>query len=99
MNFHFKTAPPLAVMAFALALPVHAETAALELEYKSAFDGYQAYKETEIKDWPVVNQVVSEIGGWRVYAREPGQEKPPERAVDGPINHPAAEPHHHGGMP
>jgi hypothetical protein len=99
MNFHFKTAPPLAVMAFALALPVHAETAALELEYKSAFDGYQAYKETEIKDWPVVNQMVSEIGGWRVYAREPGQEIPSEKAADMPKYGEPAEPHHHGGRP
>lgn len=99
MNFHVKIAPPLAVMVFALSLPVHAETAAPELEYKSAFEGYQAFKETEVKDWSTVNQLVGEIGGWRVYAREPGQETPPERAVDGPINHPAVKPHRHGGKP
>lgn len=99
MTFHIKIAPPLAMMVFALALPVHAETAAPELEYKSAFEGYRAFNDGEIKDWPVVNQTVGEIGGWRAYAREPGQEMPSEKAADVPKYGEPAEPHHHGDRP
>lgn len=74
MKFHSLFALPL----LALALPAHAQAVAQELDYKSAFEGYQAYSEPDIKNWPEVNQRVEEIGGWRVYAREPYEEQSSE---------------------
>lgn len=70
MKFHSLFALPWLV----LALPSHAQPAAQELEYQSAFEGYQAYSDAELQNWPKVNQLVDEIGGWRVYAREPYEE-------------------------
>lgn len=74
MKFHSLFALPL----LALALPAHAQTVAQELDYTSAFEGYQAYSEPDIKNWPEVNQQVEQIGGWRVYAREPDDDKSSE---------------------
>jgi hypothetical protein len=84
MKFHSLSA----LLLLALALPAHAaEQTVPELEYQSVLDGYQAYSEPEIQNWPQVNQLVKEIGGWRVYAREP-DEDPTEK----PQSH-----HQHGG--
>lgn len=90
MTFHSLFALPL----LALTLPAHAQTAAQELDYQSAFEGYQAYFEPDIQNWPKVNKEVGEIGGWRVYSREPYTEK----SGDDKASSPQADPHRqHGG--
>ena len=71
MKSHFLFAPLL----LAFASSANAEQAVQELEYRSAFEGYQAYSDSEIQNWPKANQLVDEIGGWRVYAREPYEDK------------------------
>lgn len=95
----------LSALLLALALPAHAEQAATELEYKSVFEGYRAYSDPEIQNWPKVNELVEEIGGWRVYAREPYENKAENKAKDkatgdastDSATQPAAKPHQHGG--
>lgn len=101
MKFHYLFALPLLCMA----LPAHSETAAQTLEYQSAFEGYQAYSDPEIQNWPKANQLVEEIGGWRVYAREPYENKAENKPQDKPesgvpidaAKPPAAKLHQHGG--
>lgn len=44
--------------------------------YRSAFEGYRAYKEEKVGPWRDANDVVGRIGGWQAYARE-SQEQPP----------------------
>jgi hypothetical protein len=90
MKFHSLFALPS--VALLLALPVQAETSTQKLEYQSAFEGYQAYSDAEIQNWPEANQLVDEIGGWRVYAREP-YEKPADKPADS--KEPAKQPTHH----
>ena len=87
---------PFVLLLSALALPAHAEPAVQVLEYQSAFEGYQAYSDSEIQNWPKANELVEEIGGWRVYAREPYEDKAKEQPTS------AKEPvkpktHNHGG--
>lgn len=102
MKFHHL----IALAVFGMAMPVHAETVAQqELEYQSAFEGYRPYNDPEIQNWPKVNQLVEEIGGWRVYAREPYETKTENKSEDnvkgstptGSAKPPAAAPHQHGG--
>ena len=76
MNFHY----PFALVVLAVAMPAHAEQAVQELEYRSAFEGYQGYSDPEMKNWPSANQLVDQIGGWRVYAREPYEDKNQDKA-------------------
>ena len=104
MRFHPLFALPSVVLV--LAWPVHAKTPAQELEYESVFEGYQAYSDPEIQNWPKVNQLVEEIGGWSVYAREPYEEKKEGKPTGGSsvdaerppaTKPPAPTPHHHGG--
>lgn len=92
MKFH----SPFALLLLASALPAHAEQAVQELEYRSVFEGYQAYSDPEIQNWPKANQLVDEIGGWRVYAREPYEDKAKEQPASAKE---AAKPeaHNHGG--
>lgn len=95
MKFYLLNALPLTVFALALAANAHAETAEQVLGYKSAFEGYQAYSPSELKNWPKANQLVGEIGGWRVYAREPSENEAPEKEAPQPaVVQPA--PHQHG---
>lgn len=96
MNFHY----PLALVSLALAMPAHAEQAVQNLEYRSAFEGYQSYADPEIQSWQKANQLVDEIGGWRVYAREPFEDKEKDKAKNRPAS--STEPaqpntHSHGG--
>lgn len=96
MKFHF----PFALLLLGLAVPAYSESAAQTLEYQSAFEGYQAYSDPEIQNWPKVNELVEEIGGWRVYAREPYENKVENKAEDkaaGDANTGSAKPHQHGG--
>ena len=72
-----KNAPHLPgfVLAFALAI-APASHASVELNYQSALDGYQAYSEPDITNWPQAIKTVEEIGGWRAYAREASEASP-----------------------
>lgn len=94
MKFHSLFALPS--LALILAMPVQAEPTAQELDYKSVFEGYQAYSDPEIHNWPKANQLVEEIGGWRVYAREPYEDKAKDEPAD---SEQATQPnvHKHGG--
>lgn len=38
--------------------------------YRSAFDGYRAYREQPVQSWRAANDLVGRIGGWQAYARE-----------------------------
>ena len=40
------------------------------IEYESAFDAYDQFRESEGPDWVGANDTVGEIGGWKTYARE-----------------------------
>jgi len=92
MKSHFLFAPLL----LAFASSANAEQAVQELEYRSAFEDYQAYSDSEIQNWPKANQLVDEIGGWRVYAREPYEDKEKDKpAVSREATQPNA--HKHGG--
>ena len=93
----------------AVTWPVHAASAASELNYQSAFEGYQAYTESEAKPWPEAIKRVDEIGGWRVYARETQDSKAmggqpvdvqPHRSQPetGPVEIPKGKAHSHGGV-
>lgn len=96
MKFHLLIAPTL----FAFTLPLQAETVVQELEYQSAFEGYKAYSDSEIQNWPKAIQLVDEIGGWRVYSREPSENnlegKPATGAPTGSTTQ-KPELHQHGG--
>ena len=91
-----KSLYPYALLLSALALPLHAEPAMQALEYRSVFEGYQAYSDSEIQNWPKANQLVDEIGGWRVYAREPYEDKTKDEPAE---SKQATQPsvHKHGG--
>ena len=45
--------------------------------YRSAFEGYQPFDEGKLLPWKEANDSVGKIGGWRAYAREAQQDKPP----------------------
>ena len=58
--------------------PAHASQAAdasqeesVVVEYSSGFEGYTEWEWEDVGDWRQSNNVVDEIGGWEVYAREP----------------------------
>lgn len=58
--------------------PVHAaEDAEVEPpqllvpDYRSPLSAYQPYEDADPLDWKEANDRVGEIGGWRVYSREP----------------------------
>lgn len=85
---------PFALLLLALALPAQAEPAVQEIEYRSVFEGYQAYSDPEIQNWPKANQLVEEIGGWRVYAREPHEDQDKPASSKAPAK---SKVHDHGG--
>ncbi|HEX4856780.1 MAG TPA: hypothetical protein VFV28_08190 [Limnobacter sp.] len=70
------------------------------LDYESAFQGYRTYSDPELQSWPQMIKQVEEIGGWRVYAREP-QEKSMDSTTANPSKGNPAKAHDHstGGKP
>lgn len=40
-------------------------------EYRSPLSAYQPFEDADSQDWKEANDRVGEIGGWRVYSREP----------------------------
>lgn len=63
-----------------------------QLQFKSAMSGYQPYAEQPVESWRAANDKVSQIGGWRAYAKE-------GRSAESTQETPAtgAHPGHHGG--
>lgn len=59
--------PPLAALA---AIVLAAGAAAQTPSDRSAFEGYRAFAEQELRPWKEANDEVGRIGGWRAYARE-----------------------------
>lgn len=41
------------------------------VEYSSVFEGHTEWEWEDVGDWRQANNVVYEIGGWEIYAREP----------------------------
>ena len=90
-----KFTSPFAWLLLALGLPAHAEQTVPELQYQSVFDGYQAYADPEIKSWSKAIELVDEIGGWRVYSREPFEGKV-DAGAESKTGHKENQPNHHG---
>jgi hypothetical protein len=99
-----KTILCLAMVASGLAMaagpqtPADAPTPALT--YRSAFEGYRAWRDEPVGDWRAANDTVGRIGGWRAYAREaaapePVEPAPPRTAQPAPPP-PAPPAHDHG---
>jgi hypothetical protein len=44
--------------------------------HRSAFDGYRRFEPGSRVPWPVANETVNRLGGWRHYAREAAQPEP-----------------------
>lgn len=59
------------------------------IAYRSAFEGYQAYTDEKMLDWPEANNAVARIGGWRAYAKEASQ---PQAPTGSPQPDPGAAP-------
>lgn len=79
---------PAALMAQTGPAPVQAPA---PIDYRSAFEGYQAFGDDQPLSWQQVNDTVREIGGWRAYARE-AQANPPAPPAAAPTPAPA-DPH------
>lgn len=65
----------LTAAALAIGLPLAAQPAAAPptaaaVPYRSAFEGYRAFRPVEVQNWRQSNDTVREVGGWRAYARE-----------------------------
>ncbi|HEX4916288.1 MAG TPA: hypothetical protein VFV43_00155 [Limnobacter sp.] len=86
MNLQRRTLLPC----LALLLPAFAHTAENDLHYTSVFENYRPYAEPELQNWPKAIETVEEIGGWRVYAREPREGMSPTKEEV-----PAPPPSHH----
>ena len=61
-------------------------TQAAPAAYRSAFEGYQAYRDEKIANWKEANDNVGRIGGWRAYAKEASQPPAPSTATQ-PVPH------------
>lgn len=57
--------------------------AALELTYRSTFDGYQRFADEKVGSWREANDTVGRIGGWRAYAKEASEPAKPAGAAPG----------------
>ena len=74
-------------------------SAVLPLPHRSVWPSRASAADAEPVDWRAAHEAVRRAGGWRAYAREPGQEMPSEKAADVPKYGEPAEPHHHGDRP
>ena len=66
-----QTKPPVATPA--AEMPAGHATA---LRYESAFSRYKPYRDEKATPWREANDTVTQIGGWRVYAKEAQQPEP-----------------------
>ncbi len=69
-----------------------------QLQYTSAIQAYQAYKDQPVRSWREANDHVGKIGGWRTYAKEAQTDKTTEPGQNAPSKDPHAG-HHGGGQP
>lgn len=53
-------------------------------EYRSPIGAFKLYEDVGSPDWKGANKRVGEIGGWRVYAREPFETPAPD--MDGEMD-------------
>lgn len=53
--------------------PADARAVVPPVMYVSPFAGYRSFKDERVADWKNANDVVGQIGGWKVYAREASQ--------------------------
>jgi hypothetical protein len=61
------------------------------LGYRSAFEGYRPFKQEEVQPWAQSNETVRQAGGWRAYAREASDARPPAQSrQSAPAERPAA---------
>lgn len=80
---------PADAEAFKTALPT-------KLQYSSVIGDYQAYTEQPVQSWRQANDHVSQIGGWRAYAKEIKTGVPASAQDTAPANAPHSR-HHEGG--
>ena len=50
--------------------PLDPKASVPQVVYRSAFNGYRSGIEEKVGSWKDLNDTVSHIGGWRVYAKE-----------------------------
>lgn len=55
--------------------PSSATEQAISLPYQSQLEKYQRYTESKIETWRQSNQTVEQIGGWKAYAHEHGDQR------------------------
>jgi hypothetical protein len=78
--------------------------------YRSAFEGYQPYRDDKMLDWKSANDDVGGFGGWRAYAKEAQQplqspqspQSRPQQTPEGktpPASPPSAGPAQEGRKP
>ena len=78
--------------------PAAAASAARDLSYRSALEGYQRFSDQKPGSWRDANDNVGRIGGWRAYAKEAqgaGAPQPAAAPPDGAA--PASAPASHSG--
>ena len=72
---------------------------ALALRYDSAFSRYKPYRDEKATPWREANDTVTQIGGWRAYAKEAQQPEPVSSAATPtmPASPAVAKPNPHEG--
>ena len=66
-----ETRPPVAT-----AIAEKPTGSALALRYDSVFARYKSYRDEKATPWREANDTVTQIGGWRAYAKEAQQPEP-----------------------
>jgi hypothetical protein len=80
--------------------PLDAQAAVPPVRFSSAFTPYRRMSDAPVGSWREANDTVTQIGGWRAYAREANTPPPPANPAPGetpkrPPPSPGAE-HGHG---
>ena len=65
-----QPAPRSPVAGSAASAPLPGGLPASASGFRSAFEGYPAFRDEPVRTWREVNDQVGRIGGWRTYARE-----------------------------
>lgn len=71
---HWVLLPAWALYVNGWAQPADAiPTSVQEPVYRSVFVQYQGFADALLTPWPVANETVRAVGGWRAYAKEAAQ--------------------------
>ena len=70
--------------------PLDPKASVTTLRYESSFARYRLLGEEKPVSWRDANDTVTQIGGWRVYAREAQQPDP--APIPAPVSAPAVKP-------